>query len=36
MNVNKQQQQLKAPKGITMADYQKLSAIKYSGGSLKI
>lgn len=36
MNVNKQQQELKAPKGITMADYQKLSAIKYSGGSLKI
>lgn len=36
MNVNKQQQQLKAPKGITISDYQKLSAMKYSSGSLKI
>lgn len=36
MNVNKQQQQLKAPRGISMDDYQRLSAMKYSGGSLKI
>lgn len=36
MNDNKSQQQMKAPRGISMADYQTMAAMRYSSGSLKI
>lgn len=36
MNDNKSQPQMKAPRGISMADYQKMASMRYSNGSLKI
>lgn len=36
MNDNKSQQQMKSPRGISMADYQTMAAMRYSSGSLKI
>ena len=34
--MNNREQTLAAPRGISMADYQKMSALKYSNGSLKV
>ncbi|MBO6086845.1 hypothetical protein J6P92_00670 [bacterium] len=34
--MNYQQKQLQAPRGISINDYQKMSAMKYSNGSLKV
>lgn len=34
--MNNKNSQLEAPRGISMADYQKMAALRYSNGSLKI